>query len=62
MDDSVNAARPISNLESASTPPSTQVLRTPKDRLMLGFLVLTLSLASLVALFILIAYQNGPSP
>ncbi|CAN5787435.1 hypothetical protein BH24CHL4_BH24CHL4_23800 [soil metagenome] len=29
---------------------------------MLGFLVLTLSLASLVALFILIAYQNGPSP
>ena len=29
------------------------------DWLMLGFLVLALSLAALVALMILIAYQNG---
>ncbi len=61
MDDSVIAAQPLPGVESASAPPSTQMDRVLQDWLVLGFLVLTLSLALLVALIILIAYQNGPA-
>jgi len=37
------------------------MIRPSHDWLMLGFLVLTLALASLVALLILLAYENGSS-
>ncbi len=47
---------------SDATPEShTEHARASLDWLMLGFLILALTLSSIVTLFILIAYQNGPA-
>jgi len=61
MDDSTNSAQPIPEVPPPSNNPDRSMIRPSHDWLMLGFLVLTLALASLVALLILLAYENGSS-